>query len=151
PTPTPGVAAAPPARTPLVNTTPPAPPRATPRAGTSVGTAAPTDRSATLVEIDGDAVTPEGRKSAAPAQPAGEPYAPAIHALLVERCASCHGPDGSASGTRYVHSREPETDYGQIRALVDPQRPADSVLVRKAIGDGHAVGAVIAADSAEHQ
>jgi len=137
PTPAPGPTT-PPATTPA----PPAGPRPSPNP-----TVRPTDRNAALVEVASGTQAAPG--TAAPPIPAGEPYAPEIHAMLMQRCGACHGPEGGARGTRYVHRGEPATDYPVVRALVDPQRPADSVLVRKAVGERHA--AALKTDSPEHR
>lgn len=76
-------------------------------------------------------------------------FASDVHALLVSRCQGCHGAGGSASTTAFVLSGEVSDDYAVSISFVSESAPAESRLVSKAAGTGHAGGALFPSGSDE--
>jgi hypothetical protein len=86
--------------------------------------------------------SPAPSAPAAPvAAPAGPTFAVTVHPILMSGCAACHRPGGPAAMTRFLLSGDAAKDEEIVRALVDPQAPAASLLLTKASGQMHAGGA----------
>ncbi len=109
-----------------------------------------TDESADAATAD-DATADTAAGNRLKAQAQASDFATKIHPLLMHTCAACHSPVGPAAPTRLVLSGEVNGDYAKVRALVNPSAPAQSLLISKSIGQGHAGGAVIAVRSTEYQ
>jgi hypothetical protein len=90
---------------------------------------------------------PAPQEAAAPAAPAVEPTAPrfaaTVEPILTSGCAVCHRPGGPAAMTRLLLSGDAAKDETTTRALVDPQAPEESLLLRKASGEMHGGGPVL--------
>jgi hypothetical protein len=92
---------------------------------------------------------PEAPAAAAPDAPPPAPltFAPEIHRLVLGTCRACHAPGAAAAASRLVLRGSPRSDYDAVRALVDPTRPRDSLLLTKASGQAHGGGPIAPAAS----
>ena len=77
-------------------------------------------------------------------------YAADIHPLLLDGCAECHSPTGSASNTQLVLTGRLPEDYLSARELVDQDSPDASRLLTKMQGRGHVGGAIYTSASPEY-
>jgi hypothetical protein len=90
------------------------------------------------------ATTPPSTAAPVPAPPA---FAPDAHAVLMERCASCHGTGKLASGGKLVLGGNVVADFDTAVPLVNVDDPDASPLLRKASGHEHGGGATLPAGS----
>lgn len=123
-----------------------APPRPAASTQTTPSSAAPP--AAKIVALGAQAPTPPS-PVAAVAVP-GVNFAVSVHPLLMASCASCHATGKLAGTTRLALSGDVSGDYTRVRALVSPASPAQSVLIVKASGQGHAGGPLLPIGSAGH-
>ncbi|MBC8133283.1 MAG: hypothetical protein H7X95_09915, partial [Deltaproteobacteria bacterium] len=123
----------------VTGTVPPSPAIATSTIDTGEGVLAPSlPEVAPAAEVAPSAVV---APAATTATPGTVDFATQVHPLLVRACATCHSPAGVAAPTRLNLSRDVDTDYAHVRALVDLKVPARSLLITKGSGESHAGGA----------
>jgi len=91
------------------------------------------------VAVPTNASTPEAT--------AGVPFAPQVHGILVEKCATCHVAGGMAGTGRFVLTRDPALDLDRTIALIDLGDPTASPLLTKASGQSHGGGTPLPVDS----
>ena len=85
---------------------------------------------------------------AEPAPPTDDARSPeVVHALLMDKCGSCHRPGTPAAATRLVLSGVVDVDMTAAMALVDREVAARSPLLTKAAGEMHGGGLVLRTDS----
>jgi hypothetical protein len=77
----------------------------------------------------------------------GPSFAEEIHPILLDACGRCHG-EGGAEFDRLSIYDDAERAYEEVLAVSDPDDPAQSRLLRRASGSGHA--RVIAAGSPDY-
>ena len=78
-------------------------------------------------------------------------FARDVHPLLVDLCARCHGPSGSASNSGLVLGDDAARDLPQVQGFLNQANPAGSRLLSKGAGSGHGGGAIIAPGTPEHR
>lgn len=76
-------------------------------------------------------------------------FANEVYPILRERCLACHAPGLPGGATAFVLSTDASGDYPVVRALVQPEKPGDSVLLKKASGQTSHGGGVILTESSE--
>jgi hypothetical protein len=74
-----------------------------------------------------------------------------VYPILESDCGYCHLAGGAASSSNFVLMGNADLDRAMVVALVTPGNPGDSMLLMRAIGDGHAGGQRFTTDSLEYQ
>lgn len=78
-------------------------------------------------------------------------FASDVYPILRARCVACHAPGLPGGATAIVLSTDASGDYPVVRALVQPEKPGDSVLLKKASGQtSHGGGAILTESSEEY-
>jgi hypothetical protein len=73
-----------------------------------------------------------------------------VYPVLLDKCQACHSPGNQAQATRFVLTGNDKPDRAMLVDLVSPGRPADSLLLKRALGEEHEGGQRITVDSPEY-
>jgi len=74
-----------------------------------------------------------------------------VYPILELRCSGCHSVGGQAQSTRLDLTGNARLDRPMVVALATPGSPSDSLLLRRAAGEGHTGGQVLSAGTPEYQ
>lgn len=107
-----------------------------------------------LLTLSGCGVFDRGDAGTPPSPQCGEAdetFANDVYPILRARCVACHAPGLPGGATAFVLSTDASGDYPVVRALVTPEKPGDSVLLKKASGQtSHGGGAILTESSEEY-
>jgi len=74
-----------------------------------------------------------------------------VYPILETYCEACHTAGGEGEYSVYVLTGNARLDRAMVVRLVTPGDATDSLLLRRATGEGHMGGQVLAVDSPEYQ